>query len=70
MIQFLIIASVAIFVLVFKDKLVDQHCVNLNHQLKIVNDQLATCKNPEEIEFLKQERKRIKFEIELCDVDG
>jgi len=70
MIQFLIIALVAIFVLVFKDKLVDQHRVNLNHQLKIVNDQLATCKNPEEIEFLKQERKRIKFEIELCDVDG
>jgi len=70
MAPFLIIALVAIFILIFRDKLVDQHRVNLNHQLKIVNNQLAKCKNPKEIEFLKKERKRIEFEIELCNVDG
>jgi len=70
MVPFLIITSVTIFILVFKDKLVDQHRANLNYQLKIIDDQLATCKSPKEIEFLKQERKRIEFEIELCDVDG
>jgi len=70
MVPFLIISSVTIFILLFKNKLVDQHRVNLNYQLKIINDQLITCKNPKEIEYLKQERKRIEFEIELCDVDG
>lgn len=67
---FIVFVCILILMYIFRNDLVDKHRLELERRLLLVEKEIENCKDPLMLSELEEIKNKIKFEIELCDVDG